>query len=219
MGRGTLTVSFDLDGTLTSHDFVDGVWDEAVPELVSRKMGVSLETARSMCRQAYDLEGDASANWYRLRYWLKRFGIDDADPQDLLAGFTPRIRLYEDALRTLERLASSGARLVLFSNASREFLDKEIEHAGIEHVFSLVVSLPDDWNMVKAQADSFERLAGLMGSDVIHVGDHPVYDYEVPRNAGIRAYHVWRGRGERLKDSLDTLDDLEGRIMRDLGLS
>jgi len=216
VGGSGLTVSFDLDGTLTDLAFADGVWEEGVPALVSERLGIGFEKARSMCRKAYELEGDASTLWYRLEHWLERFGIDDVDPEELVDRYTGRIRAYEDGLRALETLRSEGVNLVLFSNASRTFLAREIHHAAIGQFFDLVVSLPDDWGMVKAQSEAFSRLARHVATRVVHVGDHVLYDYEVPRRAGVTAYHVWRGRGEHLPDSLETLDRLVDRISREL---
>lgn len=213
MGRG-LSVSFDLDGTLTDLAFVDGVWNEGLPELVAEELGIGFEEAVRICREAYTSEGEASINWYRLSHWLDRFGLENVDENGLISSFIPRIKAYDDGLRAIERLRRHGYPLVLFSNAPRAFLDREVEHCSLKDAFDMIVSLPDDWDMVKSQGDAFRRLEGIMGTDVVHVGDHVRFDCEVPREAGLQAFHLWRGAGKRLEDSLESLDEFADRIIR-----
>ncbi|HOJ12991.1 MAG TPA: HAD family hydrolase [Deltaproteobacteria bacterium] len=215
MGRPGVIVSFDLDGTLTDHAFVDGVWNEGLPELVSRRLHVPLDEARDMCARAYAREGDDSVAWYRLPYWLAFFGIEDVRAEDLIERYTGRIRAFEDGLRSLARLSDMGVGLVLFSNATRAFLDRELEVTGLKRFFGEVVSLPDDWGTLKACPDAFVRLGSLAGGVLVHVGDHVRYDYEVPMSVGVRAYHVWRGTGRRLQCSMETLDTLVEALGRD----
>ncbi|HQI82874.1 MAG TPA: HAD hydrolase-like protein [Deltaproteobacteria bacterium] len=213
MGRG-LSVSFDLDGTLTDLAFVDGVWNEGLPELVAEELGVGVDEAARLCMEAYLSEGDASIKWYRLAFWLERFGLGHVDEDALISAFTGRIRAFEDGLRALRALRERGYPLVLFSNAPRAFLDREVEQCGLEPFFDTIVSLPDDWDTVKSQEAAFVRLQGLVGTDVVHVGDHILFDYEVPRRAGLEAYHLWRGKGPRLEHSLASLDCFVDRIIR-----
>lgn len=158
--------------------------------------------------------GDASIKWYQLHHWLDHFGLGHVDGEDLISGFIPRIRAFDDGLRAVRSLRDLGYPLVLFSNAPRQFLDKEVEHCGLEAFFDRTISLPDDWGTVKSHADAFVRLSELMGTRVVHVGDHVRFDYEVPRSAGLLAYHLWRGRGPRLEDSLTSLDHFVDRIVR-----
>ncbi len=213
MGRG-LSLSFDLDGTLTDLAFVDGVWTEGLPALVADSFGIGREEAVRLCMDAYRSEGDASIKWYQLHHWLDHFGLGHVDGEDLISGFIPRIRAFDDGLRAVRSLRDLGYPLVLFSNAPRQFLDKEVEHCGLEAFFDRTISLPDDWGTVKSHADAFVRLSELMGTRVVHVGDHVRFDYEVPRSAGLLAYHLWRGRGPRLEDSLTSLDHFVDRIVR-----
>ena len=47
--------------------------------------------------------------------------------------------------------------------------------------------------MVKKQEAFFRRLCAQMGTsvaDVVHVGDHPVFDHDVPSGLGIESYFV-----------------------------
>lgn len=197
-------LSFDLDGTLTSHAFADGVWDEGLPRAVALRHGLTVPAARDLCRAAYAREGDHSIRWYQLPYWLEAFGLPGADAQALVDAYTPRIALCPDVTPTLIRLRERGFSMVIFSNATRVFLDAQVRSAGLAPYFDAVISVPDDWGTVKAEQGAYARLETLIGA-FVHVGDHLQHDCEVPRSIGIEAYHVWRGSGERRADSLDDL--------------
>jgi len=212
LGRG-LSISFDLDGTLTDLAFVDGVWTEGLPRLVAESRGIAEEEAHKLCMDAYHSEGESSILWYRLSHWLDHFGLDNVHEEDLIKDFIPRIRIFDDALRAITHFREKGYPLVLFSNAPRPFLDKEVHYGAIEDYFDTIISLPDDWGMVKSQRQAFERLKKQLGTEVVHVGDHVLFDCEVPRASGLKAFHIWRGKGPRLVDSLESLDEFVDRIV------
>jgi FMN phosphatase YigB (HAD superfamily) len=208
MGTGRLTVSFDLDGTLTKSSFVDSVWMEGLPGLVADKLGTGFETAREMCVQAYARVGDDSLLWYRLPYWLEYFGLDGVDAEGFIAGFGHRLELFDDVLPVLEGLKGQGHDLVLFSNAARPFLNVEVSRGALEPFFSVMVSVSDDWGMVKSDPDAFRRLKHMTGPDLIHVGDHARFDYEVPRGVGITSYLVSRDPRTRSDGALASLYEI-----------
>jgi FMN phosphatase YigB (HAD superfamily) len=214
LGRG-LSISFDLDGTLTDLAFVDGVWNEGLPRLVGRSRGIALEEAMQLCMDAYRSEGEASIKWYQLSHWLDYFGLNHVDEEELIKGFIPRIKIFEDALRAVTHFKHKGYPLILFSNAPRPFLDKEVHYCSLGGYFDTIVSLPDDWGMVKSQGEAFVRLKSYVNSEVVHVGDHILFDCEIPREAGVKAFHIWRGKGPRLHDSLESLDEFVDRIVCD----
>lgn len=203
-------ISFDLDGTLTTHTFVDAVWDEGVPSQVSLSYKIPRETARFLCRNAYEMIGDRSVKYYQLPYWLKYFGLL-ADAKDLIKTFSPSIALFNDVLPTVKKLKQQGFKLVVFSNATRLFLDEEMIKGGLSTYFDLVVSLPDDWGVVKSDPTAFKRLETEAGP-FIHIGDNMHHDFEAPLRAGYNAYHVYRGEGKINEGSLSSLDEIIGII-------
>ncbi|MEN6448343.1 MAG: HAD family hydrolase [Syntrophaceae bacterium] len=213
MGRG-LSVSLDLDGTLTDLAFVDGVWNEGLPKLVAEHRGIDYAHARELCRDAYLQEGEASIRWYQLSYWLDRFDLQHVDEDAVITGFTSRISLFADVIPALTTLRQEGCRLVLFSNAPRPFLDQEVCHTSLDDYLDEMISLPDDWGMVKSGEEAYLRLLASLDGEVVHAGDHLSFDVEVPRRAGITAYHIWRGTGAKLDDSLTDLGQLVDRITR-----
>ncbi|HPD20846.1 MAG: HAD family hydrolase [Desulfomonilia bacterium] len=211
MGR-RLTLSFDLDGTLTSNHFVDSVWLEGLPELVSRRQGMDLSEARRICLEAYEKEGPSSIRWYQLSYWLDYFGLNDIEPAGLVSRYASRVELYNDVLPVLGELRSQGFPLVLFSNAARHFLDVEVARGGLAPFFDQMISVSDDWGMTKAEPCAFLRLKHLAGGDVVHIGDHLEFDYLLPRSVGIQAYHIRRSEGPGVEGSLNNLREFAARV-------
>lgn len=88
MGRG-LSISFDLDGTLTDPAFVDGVWNEGLPRILAEHQGIDYQEACRLCRDAYCTEGESSIRWYQLSYWLNHFDLHHVDEATVISGFTP----------------------------------------------------------------------------------------------------------------------------------
>ena len=213
--RNGMSISLDLDGTLTDLAFVDGVWNEGLPKLLAEHQGIGFSEARDLCRNAYLMEGEASIRWYQLSYWLERFELSHVDADAVISDFTSRITLFQDVIPALSRFRQAGYRLILFSNAPRPFLDKEVHHCALQDYFDEMISLPDDWGMVKSHEDAYRRLELSLGSIFVHAGDHISFDYEVPKKAGIKAFHIWRGTGPRHEDSLPDLGRLADRIIRD----
>jgi HAD superfamily hydrolase (TIGR01549 family) len=214
MGRG-LSISFDLDGTLTTHRFAEGVWHEALPLCISQQRGISFSSAKKMCMDAYGCVGESSIEWYQLTYWLDFFDLKDISRESLIFDNISKISLFDDVIPCLRQLKTDGYSLIMFSNASRDFLDIEVSYSNLKPYFDTVISLSDDWGMVKSDPSAFERLQALIGTEIIHIGDHVSFDCRVPRSAGMDAYHIWRGSGERMNDSLVGLDEVLSRILCD----
>ncbi len=204
MGRG-LSISFDLDGTLTSNSFVDSVWLEGLPGLVAQRQKIDFPTAQCMCKDAYSGVGDGSLLWYRLPYWLEYFDLKDTDPKRLVSQYASRIELYDDVLPVLKGMKHEGFDLILFSNAARDFLDLEVSSGALEPFFTRIISVSDDWGMVKAEAAAYTRLRETVAGDLVHIGDHKRFDYEVPMSIGITAYHICRDSAPATNSCLHTL--------------
>ena len=209
-----LSISFDLDGTLTDTSFVDAVWNEGIPREVARIRGLSLSDAKDMCAMEYAKVGELSIRWYKLDYWLGLFGLGSLDTDALILKFVDSIRLYEDAIPVLDECKKQGLKMVVFSNATRPFLDREVEATGLSQYIDTFISVPDDWGMIKADKKAFARLQTMFKTPFVHAGDHLYSDYEVPKSIGIEAYHIWRGSGPRLESSLYGLTGFMDRVLR-----
>jgi len=69
--------SFDVDGTLVSKRFTDAVWLRGIPELYAKKAGLSFDDAHRIVKSEYEKVGEENINWYRIDYWLHKFGLDN----------------------------------------------------------------------------------------------------------------------------------------------
>jgi hypothetical protein len=47
-------VSFDVSGTLIDFNYVEHVWNEAIPQLYARKKGISYEESKDYVLSEYD---------------------------------------------------------------------------------------------------------------------------------------------------------------------
>jgi HAD superfamily hydrolase (TIGR01549 family) len=183
-------ISFDMDGTLTDMSFVNSVWLQGVPELYALKNEIPFEEALSQVKYEYDKVGREKLEWYDLGYWLNKFGISTT-PKQVLASFVERIRVFEEVQGVLEKMKNSGYRLVIVTNARREFVDLEIKKTGIRSYFEYIFSSPSDFKLTKNGTTVYENVCTaceVSPAKMIHIGDDPEFDFEVPKKIGIRTF-------------------------------
>ncbi len=202
-------ISFDADGTLIDLDFVNTFWDLEVPKLYAEKYGLDFEEAFRIVRKSYDELGDEDLRWYQPDYWFKHFKLDET-PQKIIEKIRHKVKVFPDALETIDYLSRKHD-LIVVSNAPREFLDLGIK--DIEHYFSRIYSCTSDFRMVRKKPEVYHRICqelSVKPEQVIHVGDHYKFDYEIPRSIGIEAYFLDRENGS--KGALRDLRELINRI-------
>lgn len=203
-------ISFDLDGTVVDAAYGNVVWLEGIPEKYARRHSMTLEHAKQTVRREYDAIGEANILWYDIAYWLRRFDLAVSIPR-LLDEYSDHIRLLPHVAEVI-RLLSEKYRLVIASNAARIFVEKELSHTGLERHFDRIISATSDFEMVKKEEQFYRRLCSVMGvspSEVVHVGDHSVFDVEVPLRVGIDSYHYnpsHNGKGQAIHDFRELLD-------------
>jgi FMN phosphatase YigB (HAD superfamily) len=183
-------ISFDLDGTIVDAVYGNMVWLEGIPEKYGQRHGLSLEEAKALVKSHYDSVGEVHLLWYNIDYWLERFELS-ISVSALLDYYSGYIKLLPNVAPVLEKL-STRYRLVIASNAARIFVDQELRHTGIERYFCCTISATSDFQMVKKEEGFFRRLCSVLDvapSDMVHIGDHAVFDVEVPRRVGIECYH------------------------------
>lgn len=203
-------ISFDLDGTLVDGLYGEMVWNHGVPKAYADRYGISFDEAKVFTRGEYESVGDGRLEWYDIEYWLHRFDLS-ISAHHLLNQYESYIVLLPWAREVLATLGQKYT-LVLASNAARIFVEKELSYADIGWHFTHIVSATSDYGIVK-KGDSFYRtLLGRLGAmphEVVHVGDHKVFDFEAPSRFGIEAYHLYpEGNGhEKVIPNLKALLD------------
>lgn len=199
-------VSFDVDGTLVDHTFVNMFWEREVPKLYAEKHGISFEEAWERVKKSYDEIGDEDIRWYLPSYWFKKFELD-IDPREVLEDLKSHVKIFPDALETIEEL-HGRFEMIIVSNAPSEILDIEIEE--IREYFSRVYSCTSQFREVRKNPQTYMRVCReikVPPSRLVHVGDHYKFDYEVPKKLGINAFLI---------DRENTIHAHDGNILRDL---
>ena len=206
-------ISFDADGTLVTPDFSQAVWYEGVPSLYASKNGISFGEAKVFVEREYQVVGDLQIEWYDIKYWLQRFGLVPplAGHQRLLEDYKHRVSCYPEVTQALSSL-SKDYTLIVVSCSTREFLPYLLD--GIEGYFARVFSTVSDFRQIKTPSFFLEvcRQMGVSPREMAHVGDLWEQDFLIPKEAGIKAFHLDR-RGEgRDGSSLRSLAELEPRL-------
>ena len=190
-------LSFDLDGTLVDLAFTDLVWHQGVPELYAQRRGIDLAQARELVLQEYRSVGDRALEWYDIAYWFRHLDLPGGW-KDLLERYASQVRVYPEVHEVLNQLREHYS-LIVLSNAAREFIDVEMNQSGLTEYFDLVVSATSDFGLVKKSPAFYQRICKLLGvgpHELMHVGDHWEFDYQIPRGMGIAAFYISRG-GDR----------------------
>ena len=190
-------LSFDLDGTLVDLAFTDLVWHQGIPELYAQKTGTDFPQARELVLQEYRKVGDGALEWYDIAYWFEYFDLP-GDGEALLERYAPLVRVYPEVHEVLGQLRERYS-LIVLSNAAREFIDVEMHQGGLTGYFDLIVSATSDFRLVKKSPEFYRKICELLRvvpQELIHVGDHREFDYQVPRGMGITAFYLSRG-GDR----------------------
>jgi len=210
--RTAKVLSFDMDGTLTRLTFADEVWHVCLPKLRARKMGISLGEAQRLCRLEYDEIGDGRREWYDLDYWIKRFGLE-VRKEEIFRSCERKVRLYPEVREVLRRLHRKY-KLVIYTNAPKDFAEFQLRVSRIAPLFSRVYSSITDFGEVKRK-ESFSFILSelrVVPSQMVHVGDHPKFDFEVPRSLGIRAYLMDRKKKFSGDHVIRNLRELEEKL-------
>ena len=184
-------ISFDVDGTIVDAKFMDRFWNELIPKYYAERHGVGYENALEYVKKCYDEVGDKDIRWYIPEYWFERFQLD-IKLKDVLEEFRGELEIYPDAIEVLEKLKGKY-KLIAVSNAVRDIMDFELEE--ISDFFWKTFSCPSDLGDIRRKPEIYLRICDslrLHPSRIIHIGDHPYFDFEVPTKAGIKSVLIDR---------------------------
>jgi putative hydrolase of the HAD superfamily len=185
--------------------FADRFWKDGVPKLYAKKVGISFEEARKYLQKRYDEIGDCDLRWYLPKYWYNELGID-GNPRDLIRNYVCEVHIFPEVPGVLERLSEKYV-LIASSNAPRIFLEESIK--GLCDYFKHIFSSTTDFGMVKKLPDFYYNVFDVLKikpGEMVHVGDHFEFDYEVPRKAGVKSFFLDR---KNKRDGEHVLRDLK----------
>jgi FMN phosphatase YigB (HAD superfamily) len=207
-------MSFDLDGTITDISFVNSVWLDGIPRLYALKHGLGFEDAKMKVMSEYGKVGRERLEWYDLSYWIAKLGLS-VSPREVLNSFEHRIRVFPEVPEVLGEFRNSGLRLIVVTNARREFVDLELEKTGIRHFFEHVFSSTSDFGLIKKTVRLYQRVCSICDvspGEMIHVGDDQCFDFDVPSKLRIKAFYLDRAGQQSGESVVHSLKELSRRI-------
>jgi len=206
-------VSFDLEGTLVDESFSESVWNEGIPHLYAEKHGLGFDESKAKILAEYDNVGDSRVEWYDIRYWFNRFGLEYRE--QFLKRYIDKIKYYPEVFEVLEELERRYV-LILVTNSYRDFIN--ILTAKVGHYFKGVFSATSDFRTLKRKCETYVRVCehlNLNPCNVVHVGDRLEDDFSSPRRIGMQAFLLNRSKKTSegcvvfdLKDFSDRLKSL-----------
>lgn len=208
-------VSFDLDGTITDMSFANSVWLEGMPRRYAAVNGISLEAAKHKVAAEYSKVGEERLEWYDLSYWIRKVCLD-ITPKEMINPFLDQIRVFPEVINGLEIIKDEGFRLIVLTNARREFADVELQTTQINRYFEHVFSATSDFGLIKNTAAAYLKtcdICNVSPREVVHVGDDKFFDFEVPKKIGITAFYLDRASKSRNENVLHSLTELIDKIL------
>ena len=210
MDRAIEVISFDLDGTLVDDAFDRAIWFQEIPARYAAKHGLALEEAKARVVAEYQaLEGHP--RWTDMGFWFDRFGLGDW--REAAASRAHLIRLYPETLDVLGHLQARYT-LILITQAEHKFYRLKLRVSGLGAYFQRIFAMPEHFRQLAKDAQAYEGVLARMGlaaGEMLHVGDHPVQDYEVPRSVGIAALLLDRQGRRRGAHVIHDLGELLSR--------
>ena len=206
-------ISFDLDGTLVKNTYADRVWLEGFPILFSKEKNISIQESKDFLFKEYDNVGMERKEWYDIDWWFTRFEIKKSWKK-LLYSYRRYIQIYPETKKIISKL-SKKYKLIIISNAKREFIDIQIKETEIEQYFSNIFSSLSDFESVKKIPDVYKKVCKKLAinvNEIIHVGDNKEFDFLSPQKMGIRSYYLNREKTESGDNILYTLSEFEKKI-------
>ena len=206
-------ISFDLDGTVTHNIYPDLVWLEGLPKIYAKEKKISLNDAKKILMEEYDKIGDNKVEWYDIEYWFNRFNLK-YKWKKLLDDYKNKINLYPEVEQVIINL-SKKVDLIISSNAKKEFIDIQLKKTKLKKYFSYVFSSTSDFHRVKKVTEFYKMVCDYLKIEpyeIIHVGDHIVFDYKIPLKIGIKSFLIDRKKIQKGDYIVYDLKEFERKI-------
>ncbi|KYK22529.1 hypothetical protein AYK21_03825 [Thermoplasmatales archaeon SG8-52-2] len=203
-------ISFDLDGTLVKSNYADKVWLEGLPELYSKEKNMPLEKAKTYIYNLYGRVGQNKKEWYDISWWFQKFKMNSSW-QNLLYKYKDDIKLFPETIETLE-LLKEKFKLIIISNAKKEFIDIQLKQTNIKQYFKHVFSSLSDFDLVKKTPDVYKQVLEILkvqSDEIIHLGDNFEFDYISPKKIGIASIYLDRNEKENGENTIYSLSELK----------
>ncbi|MEA1904886.1 MAG: HAD family hydrolase [Candidatus Hadarchaeota archaeon] len=204
------TISFDVDGTLISRDFMDAVWFEGVPKLYAEKLEISFEEALERVKDKYNKVGAEKVEWADIKFWFRFLSLGEGW-KDLLEKYGSRVSVSPEVRGVLEELRKRY-KLIISSSTTREFLDVILRETKLGNFFERIFLSTSDYGKTGKDADFYREVCRgtkLTPEQLVHVGDNWNFDFLVPRKVGINALYLDRAGEKRGKFIIRDLNELK----------
>jgi len=204
------TISFDLDDTLIKRTFADAVWLYGLPKIYAEEKNIKFEEAKQNLIKEYDKVTDERTEWYDINYWFNRFNLKHSW-EKLLENYKHIIESYPEVPDVLKRLHKKYD-LIIISNAKKEFIDIELKESRLKKYFTCVFSSTSDFHKVKKIAEFYLMICDKLRiepNEMIHIGDHKEFDYQIPKKVGIRSFYLNREEKNKEKFTVSNLLEFE----------
>ncbi len=153
---GIDTVLLDMDGTLLDLHFDNWFWQSHLVQHHARVSGVSESAVRERLMARFHACA-GTLDWYSIEYWSRELALDILALKENVAH---EIRFLPGALDFLHRLARTGKRRVLATNAHPAVLAIKAKRTGLlahvdaahsSHEFGAPKESPDFWPRLRAK--------------------------------------------------------------------
>jgi putative hydrolase of the HAD superfamily len=163
-------ISFDLDGTLVQNTFAESVWLEGVPRLYAKEKNIPIDEAKEFLFKEYNKVGMDRKEWYDIVWWFKRFQIKE-DWRDLIYDFRTKIHVFPETKNVIDNL-SRRYKLIIVSNAKREFIDIQLRQTSLQSYFHSIYSSLSDFDSVKKFPVVYSKICDILSvhvDEMVHI--------------------------------------------------
>ena len=167
------TVMLDMDGTLLDLQFDTWFWLTLVPTHYAALHGISVDEAKMRLRPKF-VDIAHTLQWYCIDYWTRELGLEIAALKRTVQN---RVGYLPGAEAFLQRVSSSGKRVVLVTNSHPETLAIKDERVALTryfhatystHSFGVPKEHADFWPLLK-QREKFDPKRALFVDDSVPV--------------------------------------------------